>query len=239
MATYLYVLLAAVAGGLVQTVTGFGSVIIMMLFVPLFFPMMEASALCASITLLLNLGLCLRNRRYIQWKLILLPALFYCAASSLALLFAGDLPVSVLKRLFGGFLVLLAAYFLFVRSVKLKGSPLSAIGCASLSGLTHGAFGAGGPPMAVYFLSVLEGRDTYIGTLQTFYLLTGSYSFVFRIFRGIYTAALIPFSLVGMAGVLGGMALGDLIAKHLKTSWMKTAVYILLAFSGILYLIQG
>lgn len=238
MSTYIYIFGAAFLGGLVQTVTGFGSVIMMMLFVPLFFPMMEASAICAAITLLLNLGLTLKHRKAIHWRLILLPALFYCAFSVVAMLFAERLPVALLKRLFGGFLLALAVYFLFVRTVHLKGSPLSAIGCASLSGITHGAFGAGGPPMAVYFLAVLPERSAYIGTMETFYLLTGTFAFAFRIVSGIFTLRLVPFTAVGMVAVLGGMAVGNVIADHLNAKTLRMLIYILLAFSGFVYLLQ-
>lgn len=106
------VVLASVMAGVIQSVTGFGSAVFLMLIVPLFYDMVAASAISSSIAMGLGITLAWRFRRHIQWKLCALPAAVYlvCSVTTINLIRGVDLDALTLA--FGVFLVLLAAYFL-------------------------------------------------------------------------------------------------------------------------------
>lgn len=229
---------AAIMAGLIQTVTGFGSGIFMMLFLPQFFPLLKASALSGSVTLMVNGGVAWKYRKYSQKKYTLLPAVFFIISSSLAIALGKNLPTVLLKKTFGGFLFLLSLYFMFAgQNKKRKASVATAIVCALLSGVLGGFFGISGPPMVIYFLSVLDKKEEYLGTIQLFFFCSGVYMFLLRICSGIYTLDLLRYTVIGMSGVFIGMQMGYKIVDRLDTARLKKIIYFFLAVSGVLNLI--
>ena len=65
------VFLSAAVAGLIQSVTGFGAAVMMMLVVPYFLDMIRAPALVSTVALGLSVVLAWRFRRYVEWKLTL------------------------------------------------------------------------------------------------------------------------------------------------------------------------
>ena len=76
------VFLAAAGAGLIQSVTGFGAAVMMMLVLPYFFDMIRSPALSSSISLGLSAVLVWRFRKYVDWKLTLPVALAYVTLST-------------------------------------------------------------------------------------------------------------------------------------------------------------
>lgn len=228
---------AAIVAGFIQAVTGFGAGIFMMLFFPMFFPILNASALSSSITLFASTSLAWRYRKHCQWKLLLLPTCIYLVFSSTVILLAPYLPTGILKKSFGVLLVVLSIYFLrFAGKIQVKPNLPSAMVCGGISGIASGLFGIGGPPMVIYFLSALDDKEKYLGTIQFFFAVTGAYNLVFRIFSGIYTAELLLYTLIGAVAVLIGGKVGTRLIERLDTETMKKIVYVFLGISGVLNL---
>lgn len=233
------IVLSCLAAGLVQAVTGFGSGIITMLFFPLYYPLVKASALSTAIVLQLSSTLTWRYRKHCQWKIVLQTAFFYLITSSIAVLLSPYLPTLLLKRVFGGFLLCLSVYFLLVEGkFKIKANFISAFICGSLSGVTGGLFGIGGPPMVIYFLAALDDKLAYIASIQLFFLLTGGYTMILRVINGIYTSDLLIYTLIGMLAIHFGKLIGIRIVDRINVEMMRKMVYIVLGISGVLYMIQ-
>ena len=233
------VFLSAVMAGIIQTVTGFGSGIFMMMFFPAFFPLLNASALSSSIGIMVSGGVAWRYRKYSQIRLTLIPAIFYIIFSSVAISLGPFLPTLLLKKVFGAFLVVLSLYFLFAdQTKKVKATMTAAILCAALSGIVGGLFGISGPPMVIYFLSALDNKEQYLGTLQLFFFWAGVYTLSFRIYSGIYTMNLLKFSALGLVGIYLGMRLGYKIVDRLDKDRMKKIIYLFLGLSGIVNLMK-
>ena len=239
MTEILIVFLSAVAAGIIQAVTGFGSGVFMMMFFPMILPVINASALSAAISLAMTLGMTVTYRKYINKKILLLPGIFYIAASSAAISFAAKLPTELLLKVFGAFLIAAAVYFLiFSRKIHVKASSMTAGVCATLSGAVSGLFGIGGPPMVIYYLAALPGKEEYLGTIQAFFFITGLYTFGFRIFTGIYTWDLVPLTLLGMAAIILGKKIGNAVIDKINAETMRKLVYAFLALTGVLNLVK-
>lgn len=231
----------AVAGGLVQSVTGFGAGIVMMIFLPSFLPLLQASAVSSLVTIPMQLVLIYNYRRYVRMNYLWKPLIFYLLASVTAISLAAGRDMTGLKLGFGVFLVVLSVYFLFFSSrLKIKAGWGSAAVCGSISGAASGLFGIGGPPMVLYFLA-LTGNDKYVylGTLQVFFCITASYTTAIRVMKGIFTWELIPFVLAGTAGILAGKAVGSRIIEKIDTETMKKLVYLFLGFAGVVNIINN
>ena len=232
------VFLAPVVAGLIQAVTGFGSGIFMMVFFPMLFPILGASAISSAISLAGTCTLSWHYRKKIQWKLTLIPAIVYILVSSGAIILAPYLPTDILKKVFGVFLMLLSVYFLvFSSKLKIKATLLSATICGSLAGVLGGLFGIGGPPMVIFFLAALDDKEEYLGTIQFHFFITGLYMLAFRIYQGIFTMDMIPYTLLGMVGMMIGKKLGTKVVDRINADTMKKLVYAFLGVSGFLNLL--
>lgn len=232
------VLLAPVVAGVIQSVTGFGAGIFMMVFFPSFFPILNASALSSAISLAGTCSLSWHYRKQSERKLVLLPALVYIIASSVSILLAPYLPTATLKKTFGIFLIILSIYFLTLSGkLRIKANLLSATICGSLAGVVGGLFGIGGPPMVIYFLAALDDKEKYLGTIQLYFFITGVYTFVFRVINGIYTVNLIPYTLLGMIGIMAGKKIGTKVVDRINAATMKKLVYAFLGFAGLMNVI--
>lgn len=228
------VFVAPIVSGLIQAVTGFGAGIFMMIFFPMLFPVLNASALSSSISLFVSGPQALRYRKYAQWKVTILPTAVYILVSTVSIVLVPYLPTEFLKKLFGVFMVLLSIYFLTVSGkLKVEANALSGTICGVLSGLLGGLFGIGGPPMVIYFLAALEKKEEYIGTIQLFFFVTGLYTCIVRVIKGIYVWELVPYTLLGVCGILIGQHIGAKIMDRLDAATMKKLVYLFLGFAGL------
>ena len=67
---------------------------------------------------------------------------------------------------FSVFLILLAIYFyVFSERISLQATRKTAAVCAMISGITSGLFGIGGSLMAIYFISAIEDKKSYIAII--------------------------------------------------------------------------
>ncbi len=231
------VVMAAVVAGVVQSVTGFGAGILIMMVLPYFFPVMTSSAISGSITTVLSIGLAWTYRKHIHKELIAWPLVGYMLTSTLTIRYLSGLKSDLMMRLLGGCLIALALYFLFFSDrIHVKGTKTTAIVCAALSGFLGAAFGMSGPPMVIYYLAVLDKKEEYLGTIQTFFSIGGLYVFGQRVFNGIYTADLIPLTLLGIAAILLGKGIGRRIIDRINEKVMRKIIYVFLILTGMLNL---
>lgn len=230
----LYVFLPATVAGVIQATTGFGAGIFMMLFFPMFLPMIQCSALSSAIGLVNTITMAIMYRKYAQMKLIVLPTIIYFFFSTVCIWYSTQIDLGAFKPFFGLFLTALGLYFLFFsQRVKLKGTWKSAAVCSSLSGIASGFFGIGGPPMVLYFLS-LTGDDkyAYLGTIQMFFLITSIQGVATRALNGIYTQELLMLIPIGMVGSFIGTKVGTKIVQKLRVDRLKILIYAFLCLAG-------
>lgn len=235
----LYVLVFTVStlGAFIQAVTGFGAAIFMMLFFPHFMPVTSAAALNGVACLASNVTNTVEYRKHVNYKLLPLPVAAFFLWSFLSIRLSKMLDTGLLKMIFGAVLLLLAVYFLFAaKKLKIRPTPASSLTCGSVSGVTGGMFGASGPPMVVYFLAATGTKEEYLGTLQSFCLLTGLWSFAVRLANGFYTVSMLPLLLLGVAGVLLGQWIGTRVVHKISVDGLRIAVYVMLAVSGVINL---
>lgn len=230
---------ASVLAGSIQTVTGFGAAVLLMLVIPYFFDMVTAPAVSSVIAMGLSITLVWKFRKQIQWKVCLLPTAIYLVLSVMAINVAKDLNLSYLSLAFSVFLIVLALFF-FCLSEKLsmQANWKTASVCAAISGITSGLFSIGGPLMAMYFVSAIKEKEDYIGTLQFLFATANIVNLITRIAKGIFTVDLIPVALVGFCGINAGKLIGLKILGKIDPKKTKKVVYAFVGLSGLLSLIQ-
>lgn len=233
------VAVASVAAGLIQTVTGFGSVVMLMLVLPFFFDMVDAPALALAINQLFCMVLLWQYRRHIRLRTALPPTLAYAAANVAAVRLVGGLDMRVLVIAFAIFLMALSLYFLLAAGrIRLRGSPAAGIGCGLFSGVTAGLFAVGGPPMAIYFLAAADDHLSYIACMQFLFTITGAVNVAARVAGGLFHVSLLPYAAVGTVCILLGKVLGEKVSRRLNGELMRRLVYVFVGVSGLILLLQ-
>jgi len=109
------VILMAFLGGMVQGITGFGGGIVMMMVFPMVFPLTQAAGLNGAILVFLNATMVYVYRKHIKIKMVLPVFLFSIIVSSITIKVAAGASPIIVKKLFGGFLLLLSVYYLFIK----------------------------------------------------------------------------------------------------------------------------
>lgn len=239
MMTYAIMALAALAGGIIQPLTGFGSAVILMVAAQYFFDITIAPGVVAAICMFQSGIMAWNRRKSIDLKQILPPIALYTVCSLAVINLLGSMDLHVLTAAFGGFLMLLALYFLFIaKRVSLKPGLAAGMLCSGFSGCCAGAFTVGGPMMALYFVAIARDKDTYVANMQFLFAATNLTNLVMRAARGLYGAQYLPVTAVGVIFVLVGMVIGSALSKRMNGDVARQVVYIGVGVSGLVTLLQ-
>lgn len=239
MMTYAIMVLAALAGGIIQPLTGFGSAVILMVAAQYFFDITIAPGVVAAICMFQSGIMAWNRRKSIDLKQILPPIALYTVCSLAVINLLGSMDLHVLTAAFGGFLMLLALYFLFIaKRVSLKPGLAAGMLCSGFSGCCAGAFTVGGPMMALYFVAIARDKDTYVANMQFLFAATNLTNLAMRAVRGLYGAQYLPVTAVGVIFVLVGMVIGSALSKRMSGDVARQVVYIGVGVSGLVTLLQ-
>ena len=239
MMTYAIMALAALAGGIIQPLTGFGSAVILMVAAQYFFDITIAPGVVAAICMFQSGIMAWNRRKSIDLKQILPPIALYTVCSLAVINLLGSMDLHVLTAAFGGFLMLLALYFLFIaKRVSLKPGLAAGMLCSGFSGCCAGAFTVGGPMMALYFVAIARDKDTYVANMQFLFAATNLTNLAMRAVRGLYGAQHLPVTAVGVIFVLVGMVIGSALSKRMSGDVARQVVYIGVGVSGLVTLLQ-
>jgi len=236
---WLTVSVAAIGAGFVAAITGFGSGIVLMMVLPYFFDMVIAPAYSSAICMGLTGVLAWSYRKYFDWRTSALPFSLFVISGVVALNFVQGLDLRNLTLLFGIFLLFLAAFFfLFSNKLHVEANWKTALVCSTISGVASAMFGIGGPLMAVYYTAASKSKESYIANMQWMFLCSSSMNTLTRLVKGIYTVDMIPISLVGLALALVGKEAGRRVFDRLDGEAIRKLVYIFVAISGVIKVVQ-
>lgn len=226
--------------GMIHTITGFGSGVVMMLVFPYILSLVAGPALVSAINFFLSLTLTFKFRREIRPQLILFPLVPYLICSFGTILTVNHLDLRLLAIAFGVFLIVLSLYFIFIaKHMSVKANWRSAVVCGAFSGAGAGLFGIGGPLMALYFLAITDSKESYTANLQCFFTITCLGNTLVRITQGIYTLDLVPLTILGLIFVNVGKSLGLKVLDKLDSNLIRKIVYIFVGLSGLLTVVQN
>ncbi len=235
------VLVGSTLAGIVQTVTGFGAVVTMMMIFPFLFTMIDAPMLALAINTLYVFVLCWKYREHLDWRIALPPTIIYSVVGFLVTGLVGSVDLKVLVIVFAIFLIILSLYLVFVSSrIKLqKPSPLIGVGISFLSGVTSGLFAIGGPPMAPYMLAATKDHKSYLACMQLMFSISSLMNLIGRMVNGIFNYSLWPYIAAGSVCILVGMKFGEAITDRLNPDLLRRIVHIGVGVSGLILLLQN
>lgn len=221
-------------GALIQGITGFGAAILIMCVLPFFMPVLPAGSVTNIIILILIAAILLKKRKYVRWKLVILPSVLYFIGSTAALCLAMSANDLQLKRAFGMFLITVAVYLVFFSNrITLKTGLPAMIGCGFLAGFCQAAFGAGsGPIFVLYCLNACQSKDEYLGTVQACLLVGNSYLLFARAAAGMISVEVLHLGAIGAVGAVIGSLAATAVGDRLSDTALHRSIYGLIAVSG-------
>lgn len=228
-------LIVAFISSTVHSSLGFGfSIIAMIFFSDIFALYAQATAVSGLLSILTSFLGAVRMRRHTRWRVLVPCVAGYFLTAPIAIHLSGVWDKSSALRLLGGMLVLLGIYFIFLGGrIRIRPTLLNGLIAGALSGIGGGFFSIGGPPLAIYFLSSLNDKEQYSGTMLSCITLTALYSAAVRIISGVFTRDLLPAIGLGFLAVAAGAFIGGAILKRLPLAGLRIFIYIIMILSGI------
>ncbi len=223
----------------VQTVTGFGSMLVCVTLGALFMPLPEVLSLAVPISLLQTGYIAVRHRASIDWKLLLRAILpLMGVGAGLSLLAFGDLRSPWMRPALGVLVLTLALRELWSRlcATGVALSPLSPAverGAIFGAGVVHGLFATGGP-LLVYALG-RKGLDkhTFRSTVTAVWLVLNVLLCAAYFYDGRFDGST-PLKLVWLAPALGlGVVIGEVLHRRVDEQRFQLAVFALLALAAL------
>ncbi|MBO4990839.1 MAG: sulfite exporter TauE/SafE family protein [Firmicutes bacterium] len=230
----------ALVASLLQSVSGFGFGIVFMAIVPLFLPYSTALGISSILSGTLNLVILRRCWRHVDLKQLWLPVLFCLCGSSIGTFLLVSSPSPIYKRLLGVFLIVLAIWLCFFSErIRIQPTTRNAGIAGIVSGLCGGLFSVNGPPMVLYFISVIDDKKTYMATLQCYFILNNIYLLTIRTMSGLMPKGIAVSALWGLAGLAVGSFIGGCIFNRIDGKKLKQLVYVVMVLSGTWIAVHG
>lgn len=225
----------ALIAGIVQGVTGFGAGIIMMMLLPMLYPLTQSAGISVCVSIVLLLSMVYTYHRYINFRLIILPSISFLLIATITINLSTSFDASLMKKIFGVFLLILSIYYLFFqKDHKQKMNIWLSLFCIITSAICDGLFGIGGPLMVLYFMSVTDHTFEYLGTIQCFFLINCLYTTSLRIMNGILLYEHIPMIILGMIGIALGGQIAKKIASRIDANMIRKLTYLMIGLCGLM-----
>ena len=216
---------AALFGGFIRRLTGFGGALIMtpilmwIFPIPFLIPIVMCSEVFGGVLLSRHWKLH-QEDRFRLWFMLFFSAIFL----PLGIWLGGQIPLSILKTATSAVILFFASYLLLKPHVRLAASSLLDGAAGSLSGLLLGSCGIGGPPAALYLNSTNQAFDRTRSLLSQFVSGISLFAIVAASLMGggidwlSYLVVAIPAYWLGMRiakGILEAHAVSDDLLKKL------------------------
>lgn len=239
-ATAVLIALIALCGSYIQSVTGFGFGIFVMMFFPALLQYTEANVLSSLLGIFTSLAMVFQMRRLINWKNILFPLLGCLLATYGAVNFIKRQENELLMMLLGAVLLLLSVYFFFFSGkLRLRSSWYAGLTAGVLSGVMGGMFSMGGPPVVIYFLQSEEDSDHYLATISGYFVCSNLISIATKVMAGFVTSQVLLAFAVGAIGMAAGAFVGKKTRERVPARMVRKLVYGFMAISGAVYMISA
>lgn len=233
-------ILFAIGASFVQRTTGFGFGIFIMTMLPYLMPSYgEATTLSGLLAAVTSLILTIRYRKLIPWRKLLPILCTFIIVSFFAVKLLSSLRSEVLQYILGTALILAATYFwFFAGKVKVTPNLPTQTALGTLSGFMGGLFGMQGPPAVLYFLQVTKTKEEYTAIAQAYFLLGNMMMTIFRAQSGFLTADVMKCWCFALPAVFVGTIMGGWAFNKLSMPLLRKIVYLYIAISGVLALLN-
>lgn len=187
-----------------------------------------------------NLIISFKERKHIDIKMVLTISLMVLSGSVVGVLFLKNADVSVIKIVFGVFVILLGIEMLLrdLSSKRAKNSRVLLTIIGVLAGLFCGLYGVGAL-LGAYIGRVTEDSKSFKANICAVFVIENTFRIVLYSIYGIITLESLKMSLSLAPFMLIGLLAGMFSAKVIDDKLVKKLVIIMLIISGIALIITN
>ena len=222
------------------TLSGFGFALVSMSVYPNFMSVATANGLASMLGLLIILINLTTLWKHIDFKL-LMPVLISAALGVPVGAFLLIKLDEQILRIALGVIILLS---LTLNEISGRGKvrkPSARLGIVAgfVSGAFGGAYSISGPPVTLYFSTVIEEKLTLKANLLFYFAVVVILRLPILALQKVITVSLLKTSLVLAAPLLVGLAAGLVSFRFLPSRWMRRVTQILLVVSSIILIVRA
>ncbi len=238
LAQYLYAFGVLSVAYFVRGIAGFGSGLIAIPLLLLFFPLLVAVPLVVALDYCASASQGIKDKQAIQWREIwpLLP--FALLGMAAAMLLLQTIDAQLLLKAVALFIITYALYSLMGKNPTSVHSRWWAIPAGTLGGLIGTAFGTGGPFYVVYLQMRRLDKTPFRATFATLFLLDGANRLAAYFFSGILTLQFLTLLAMALPVMMIGIYLGGKVHTSVSQETFRRGIGLLLICSGIALLIR-
>jgi len=234
----IYVFAVIAAAYVVRGISGFGSGLIAIPFLAMNLPLATVVPLVVTLDYVASAGQGLKNREHIRWREIVPLLPFSVLGVGLALYLLKTMDAKLLLHALAVFILLFAAYTLFIRIPARKHSRLWAAPVGCFGGFVGTLFGTGGPFYVIYLqLRALE-KSQFRATFAAIFLLDGTYRIAGYLLMGFFNVNLLLLLAVMLPVMAVSIYLGGRIHTTVTQETFKRGISLLLLASGVTLLLK-
>ncbi len=236
---------SAVYGGLVlflaymvRGIAGFGSGLISVPLLALYFPVQAVVPLIVLFDYIGSASQGLRNREQIAWREQLPLVPFTLLGVGIGLMLLKGLASATLSQSLGGFIIAYAIYQLLPLP-ELRGGRLFVVPCGALGGLIGTLFGTGGPFYIIYFgLRGLQ-KEAQRATFAVNFLIDGAIRLAAYVSFGLFDRQALLVIAAALPIVAAALWLGGRIHSTMPPRFYARMISVLLLGSGLVLLLKN
>jgi uncharacterized membrane protein YfcA len=237
----LYVLLILFLASLIRSAFGFGEALFAVPLLALKLPLTTAAPLAVLVSITIAAIVVLQDWRHIHVRSaggLLAATLLGTPLGLLLLTRVNEHAVKILLAL------LITAFALYSLTARKKlhlqhDHRAWLLGCGFTAGILGGAFGMNGPPLVVYGALRQWSPQHFRATLQAYFFPASILAMAGFALAGLWTPAVTALYLRSLLPVLLAVLLGRTINRRLRGDAFLTYVYLALAASGLLLLLDA
>jgi len=230
---------AVFAAHVVFGVTGFGTGLVAMAFLPFIMTPSQAVVLMTVLTIIFAVVIVVPLRADIAPRGIILLTVGSVVGAPFGVFILAVAPAEVVNRLIGAFLIVVVVLeFAKKFPRRLEGAGWG-FGAGILAGVLGGAVGLPGPPTIVYAATQSWSPRTFKANLQAFFIVNQSVILVGYWMAGLVTAEVGRLTFVYLLPALVGTLAGMRLFNHVDPVRFRRIVFALLFVSGSVLLVRG
>ena len=226
-------LIIVLATNIIQAITGFAGTLLAMPASIMLVGADNAKVLLNMVTMATCIILAVRNRKYIQWKILLRILVFMAVGMIAGVLLFDLIELDLLLNLYGAMILVIAIMNLVGKQIK-KITLWAGVIVLLVSGIIHGMFLSGGGLLVVYATIVLKDKNEFRATISSVWVVLNTVLLIQQFASGQVTRQNGLFALAACIPALAGVFIGNKLHNKMSGTAFMRLTYILLIVSGVL-----
>lgn len=226
-------LIIVLATNIIQAITGFAGTLLAMPASIMLVGADNAKVMLNMVTMATCIILAVRNRKYIQWKILLRILVFMAVGMIAGVLLFDLIELDLLLNLYGAMILVIAIMNLAGKQIK-KITLWAGVIVLLVSGIIHGMFLSGGGLLVVYATIILKDKNEFRATISSVWVVLNTVLLIQQFASGQVTRQNGLFALAACIPALAGVFIGNKLHNKMSGTAFMRLTYILLIVSGVL-----